>query len=57
MAAGREVRVVVQPEEVDDEALPGLAEAIARQIEQDGEIPGEIRVTVVRELRASATAG
>lgn len=57
MAAGREVRVVVQPEEVDDDALPGLAEAIARQIETDGEIPGEIRVTVVRELRASATAG
>ncbi|MCL2454362.1 MAG: HDIG domain-containing protein [Micrococcales bacterium] len=57
MAAGREVRVVVEPTEVPDEALPGLAEAIARQIEEQSEVPGEIRVTVVRELRASATAG
>lgn len=57
MSAGREVRVVVEPEVVGDEALPGLATAIARQIEQDLSYPGEITVTVVRELRASATAG
>lgn len=57
MAAGREVRVVVEPELVDDRALPGLASAIARQIEKDLTYPGEITVTVVRELRASATAG
>ncbi|MBX9244540.1 ribonuclease Y [Actinotalea ferrariae] len=57
MAAGREVRVVVEPEVVDDRALPGLASAIARQIEKDLTYPGEITVTVVRELRASATAG
>ncbi|OJV59524.1 MAG: ribonuclease Y [Cellulomonas sp. 73-145] len=57
MAAGREVRVVVEPSEVDDTALPGLATAIAKQIEQDLTYPGEVKVTVVRELRASATAG
>jgi ribonuclease Y len=57
MSAGREVRVVVEPSEVGDGALPGLAEAIARHIEKDLTYPGEIKVTVVRELRASATAG
>ncbi|UZN04903.1 ribonuclease Y [Cellulomonas sp. S1-8] len=57
MSAGREVRVVVEPDEVDDRALPQLATAIAKHIEADLTYPGEIRVTVVRELRASATAG
>ena len=57
MAAGREVRVVVEPSEVDDQALPDLARAIARHIEADLTYPGEITVTVVREIRASATAG
>ncbi|ADG74445.1 metal dependent phosphohydrolase [Cellulomonas flavigena DSM 20109] len=57
MAAGREVRVVVEPDEVDDRALPQLAATIAKHIEADLTYPGEIRVTVVRELRASATAG
>lgn len=57
MAAGREVRVVVEPDEVTDHALPQLASAIAKHIEADLTYPGEIHVTVVRELRASATAG
>ncbi|WP_249667503.1 ribonuclease Y [Cellulomonas fengjieae] len=57
MSAGREVRVVVEPSEVDDYALPQLAVAIARHIEADLAYPGEIKVTVVREIRASATAG
>ncbi len=57
MAAGREVRVVVEPEVVDDAALPDLAGALARRIEQDLTYPGEITVTVIREIRASATAG
>ena len=57
MSAGREVRVVVEPSEVDDYALPQLAVAIARHIEADLAYPGEIKVTVVREMRASATAG
>lgn len=57
MSAGREVRVIVEPSEVDDYALPQLAVAIARHIEADLAYPGEITVTVVREMRASATAG
>ncbi|GCE76861.1 ribonuclease Y [Cellulomonas biazotea] len=57
MSAGREVRVVVEPSEVDDTDLPQLAVTIARHIERDLAYPGEIRVTVVRETRASATAG
>jgi len=57
MAAGREVRVVVEPEVVPDAALPDLASAIAHQIETELTYPGEITVTVVRELRAQATAG
>ncbi|WNB84881.1 ribonuclease Y [Cellulomonas sp. ATA003] len=57
MSAGREVRVIVQPEVVDDYSMPGLATAIARHIEADLTYPGEIKVTVIREIRASATAG
>jgi ribonucrease Y len=57
MASGREVRVVVEPSAVADEDLPGLARTIATHIESDLSIPGEVVVTVVRELRASATAG
>ena len=45
-----------QPQ-VDDAALPQLAVAIARHIEADLSYPGEIRVTVVREIRATAVAG
>ncbi|WP_240674986.1 ribonuclease Y [Cellulomonas endophytica] len=57
MSAGREVRVLVEPSEVDDAAMHPLAEAVARHIEEELTYPGEIKVTVVRELRASATAG
>lgn len=55
MAAGREVRVVVEPDQVADVELPALADRLARLIESEADVPGEIRVTVVRELRASAT--
>jgi ribonuclease Y len=57
MAAGREMRVVVEPSQVPDTDLGRLAVEIARHIEQDLSYPGEIKVTVVREVRASATAG
>lgn len=57
MSAGREVRVVVEPSAVADSELPELAGTIARHIEKELSYPGEITVTVVRELRASATAG
>jgi len=57
MAAGREVRVIVEPDEVDDEGARELARTIARHIENDLSYPGEIKVTVIRELRADAIAG
>jgi ribonuclease Y len=57
MAAGREMRVVVEPSQVPDTDLGRLAVEIARHIEHDLSYPGEIKVTVVREVRASATAG
>ena len=57
MSAGREVRVVVEPDLVDDAAMGDLARDLARKIEMDLTYPGEITVTVIRELRATATAG
>lgn len=50
--AGREVRVVVQPERVTDAQATLLAREIAGRIEQDMEYPGQVQVTVVREQRA-----
>ncbi len=50
--AGREVRIIVRPEVVDDAAAPRLAREIARQIEQELQYPGQIKVTVIRETRA-----
>jgi ribonuclease Y len=57
MAAGREVRVVVEPDEVDDAATVALARTIAERINSEFSFPGEIKVTVIRELRADAVAG
>ncbi len=50
--AGREVRVMVKPEQVDDVAAMRLARDIVKKIEGDMEYPGQIKVTVVRETRA-----
>jgi len=49
--AGRELRVVVQPDKMDDEESYALARNIARKIEEELQYPGQIRVTVVRETR------
>lgn len=57
MAAGREVRVVVEPDAVDDEGTRELARTIAEHIGKDFSFAGEIKVTVIRELRADAIAG
>ena len=57
MQAGREVRVVVEPEQVGDAELPDLARTIARRINASPKYPGEVKVTVIRELRAEAVAG
>ena len=54
--AGREVRVIVKPEQVDDLAAQALSETIARRIEAELQYPGQIRVTVIRETRASDVA-
>ncbi|SDJ18548.1 ribonucrease Y [Frankineae bacterium MT45] len=56
MQAGREVRVMVQPGEVDDLEASVLAREIAKQIEDELTYPGQIRVTVVRESRATEVA-
>lgn len=52
LQAGREVRVLVSPEEVDDLAATRLAYQIAKKIEKEMEYPGQIKVTVIRETRA-----
>ena len=54
--AGREVRVVVDPEEVDDLGAMRLARDISKQIEESLQYPGQIRVTVLRETRAAEYA-
>ena len=54
--AGREVRVLVQPERVDDLAATRLARDVSRKIEETLQYPGQIKVTVVREMRATSVA-
>lgn len=54
--AGREVRVIVESEKFDDLASQKLARDIAKKIEDELEFPGQIRVTVVREFRATEIA-
>ena len=52
MQAGREVRVMVKPAEIDDDGTALLAREIAKEIEDQLDYPGTIRVTVIRESRA-----
>lgn len=52
LQAGREVRVIVQPEEIDDLEATRLARDVARKIEEGIQYPGQIKVTVIRETRA-----
>ena len=54
--AGREIRVIVQPELISDEDATVLSRDIARKIEKDMTYPGTIKVTVIREMRAVETA-
>jgi len=49
--AGRELRVFVQPEAVDDEQAYALARTLASKIESELQYPGQIKVTVIRETR------
>ncbi|HEX8978005.1 MAG TPA: ribonuclease Y [Solirubrobacteraceae bacterium] len=52
MQAGREIRVMVAPGAIDDDAATLLSHEIAREIEKELEYPGQIKVTVIRESRA-----
>jgi ribonuclease Y len=52
MQAGREIRVMVAPGAIDDDAATLLSHDIAREIEKELEYPGQIKVTVIRESRA-----
>ena len=54
--AGREIRVIVQPDKFDDLASTRLARDIAKRIEEELDYPGQIRVTVVREIRTTEIA-
>ncbi len=54
--AGREVRVIVKPEQISDKQAQTLSETIARRVEQELQYPGQIRVTVIRETRATDVA-
>ncbi|MFM7248010.1 MAG: ribonuclease Y [Actinomycetota bacterium] len=56
MQAGRDVRVMVKPGEVDDDMAALLAREIAQEIEDSLEYPGQIKVTVIRESRTSELA-
>jgi len=50
--AGREIRIMVKPERIDDIASAKLARDIVKRVEQELEYPGQIKVTVIRETRA-----
>lgn len=50
--AGREVRIIVKPDNVTDDFLPLLARDVTKKIESEMEYPGQIKVSIIRETRA-----
>ena len=56
MRAGREIRVIVDPGEVDDERAALISHEIAAAIEKEIEYPGRIKITVIRESRSTSYA-
>ncbi|MEN3026382.1 MAG: ribonuclease Y [Chlorobiota bacterium] len=54
--AGREIRVIVEPERIDDQSAEELARQLAARIETEMQYPGQVKVTVIREVRKTAVA-
>ncbi|MBQ1935856.1 MAG: ribonuclease Y, partial [Clostridia bacterium] len=54
--AGREVRIMVRPDEITDETAVLLARDVVKRIEDEMEYPGQIKVNVIRETRATEIA-
>jgi ribonuclease Y len=54
--SGREVRIMVKPEDVNDEGARLIAKEVARRIENEMEYPGQVRVNVIREMRTVEVA-
>ncbi len=52
LQAGREIRVIVRPEDIDDFESNRLARNVAKKIEEGMQYPGQIKVTVIRETRS-----
>ena len=50
--AGREIRIIVKPEQIDDLAAIQLSKSIAKTVEENLQYPGQIKITVIRETRA-----
>ena len=50
--AGREIRIIIKPEEIDDLRAINLARDIANRVENDLDYPGQIKVVVIRETRS-----
>ena len=57
MHAGREIRVIVHPQEIDDDGAALLSHEIAREVEKQLDYPGQIKVTVIRETAPPTTRG
>ena len=56
MQAGREVRILVQPDKISDDEVILLARNVAKKIENELDYPGQIKVSVIRESRATEYA-
>ncbi len=56
LSGGREVRVVVNPQRVDDQAAVRLSNDVASRIEEECIYPGQIKVTVLRDTQSSSVA-
>ncbi|MFN2165383.1 MAG: ribonuclease Y, partial [Anaerolineae bacterium] len=50
--AGREIRIIVKPEQIDDLAALQLSKDVAKTVEENLQYPGQIKITVIRETRA-----